>query len=168
MPITGVLGKEEGLGNKLKPARDLEGPPGLVSPVGAGGGDVARLAAICAQACVVPPLALFRVEGAASPARAVDVHPVGVVAGRLVGLQAWLVRRGERLGGERLAGNGWRLAAPSGGLLRGQVGLHEDRCSHVRLKSKGGPINSYRTASFNLPKNQKLRDDQANVDRSNL
>ena len=106
MPFTGVRGKEEGLGNKLKPARDLEGPPGLVSPVGAGGGDVARLAAICAQACVVPPLALLRVEWASSPARAVDVHPGGVVAGRLVGLQAWLVRRGGRLGVERLAGNG--------------------------------------------------------------
>ena len=137
MPVTGVLGLWLGLGDQLKTPRDLEGSPGLVAPVGTGDADVARLAAVRAQTSVKPTLALCRGKRAPRPACSVDVHSSGAVAEWLVVLQALLVGWGGRLGNERLAGGGWRVADPSGGVGVGLVGLHEERCCDVPLQGKG-------------------------------
>ena len=99
MPVAGVLGLWLGLGDQLEASRDLEGSPGSVSSVGTGDANVARLAAVRAQAGVKPTLPLCQGKRAPRPVCSVDVHSSGAVTGWLVVLQALLVVLQALLGG---------------------------------------------------------------------
>ena len=108
VPGTGVLG----LGQELKPIRNLKSPPSLVA-VGARRTGVARFAAVCTETSVEAATAFLLGKRTANTPSGINVHPVGK-GDLLLMLQAGLGVRVVGLGVKQGARNGVGLVAPAG------------------------------------------------------
>ena len=131
VPGTGV----QGLGQELKPIRNLKSTPSLVA-VGTRRTGVARFAAVGAETSVEAATAFLLGKRTVNTPSGINVHLVGK-GDLLLKLQAGLGVRVVGLGVERGARNGVRLVATAGRVGTGLIQLHCDGGSDERLKSGG-------------------------------